>query len=193
MLGSVLFLCAAAARAPNRRVPPLAPVGRRDPPFAGARRHPRRARAHIQLRNGGPRAPAAGGLSRGHAVGGGDGQQPLLRGRGGRAAAKSKPQGQMFCALKKQQCPVQAPPSPPHATRHPGSAAITHALLHLTLPLPPQTTTPPQVEGEALSLVVPCADMANHSNAPNAAYRLDPRDGCFRLVAARVRLAGAGR
>ena len=44
-----------------------------------------------------------------------------------------------------------------------------------------------------LSLLVPCADMANHSNAPNATYRLDPRDGCFRLVAARVRAAGARR
>lgn len=32
----------------------------------------------------------------------------------------------------------------------------------------------PQVGGEAVSLLVPCADMANHLLPPNASYRLQP-------------------
>jgi hypothetical protein len=35
--------------------------------------------------------------------------------------------------------------------------------------------------------VVPCADMANHSSAPNASYRLDADSGSFQLIANRVR------
>ncbi|KAI8471285.1 MAG: hypothetical protein J3K34DRAFT_392961 [Monoraphidium minutum] len=47
-----------------------------------------------------------------------------------------------------------------------------------------------EAAGEAVSLVVPCADMANHSCSPNAAYQLDDDAGCFRLVAARDVAAG---
>lgn len=49
-----------------------------------------------------------------------------------------------------------------------------------------------QAGGHALSLVVPCADMANHSDAPNAEYRLDADAGCFQLFATRVRLTWDG-
>lgn len=37
-----------------------------------------------------------------------------------------------------------------------------------------------------MSLLVPCADMANHSNRPNAGYRLDADAGCFRLATLQV-------
>jgi hypothetical protein len=39
---------------------------------------------------------------------------------------------------------------------------------------------------EALSLVVPLADLANHSNSPNAAYRLDANSGTFSLTSTQV-------
>ena len=77
---------------------------------------------------------------------------------------------------------------------------------HSSCPAPTWPTTPwlnyflpssknvahTQVDGEALSLVVPCADMANHSMAPNAGYRLDADAGCFELIAARVRQSETG-
>lgn len=43
-----------------------------------------------------------------------------------------------------------------------------------------------QVDGEVVSLVVPCADMANHQNAPNAAYAFSTQRDCFELTALRV-------
>ncbi|GBF96048.1 hypothetical protein Rsub_08863 [Raphidocelis subcapitata] len=47
-----------------------------------------------------------------------------------------------------------------------------------------------EVGGEALSLVVPCADLANHDSSPNAGYRLDADAGAFLLVATRDVAAG---
>lgn len=47
-----------------------------------------------------------------------------------------------------------------------------------------------EVSGEAISLVVPCADMANHSTSPNASYRLNTEIGCFQLIAERDVAAG---
>jgi hypothetical protein len=47
-----------------------------------------------------------------------------------------------------------------------------------------------RVGGEAVSLMVPCCDMANHSRAPNAAYRYDPRAERFALTALRDISAG---
>jgi hypothetical protein len=43
-----------------------------------------------------------------------------------------------------------------------------------------------QVGREALSLMVPCADMANHSNAPNAAFGMEPDLATFSLRAKQV-------
>ena len=54
----------------------------------------------------------------------------------------------------------------------------------LALPGPPVV----QVAGEVVSMVVPCADMANHLNDPNAAYVYNPRTDCFELVSLRVRV-----
>ena len=45
-----------------------------------------------------------------------------------------------------------------------------------------------QVAGEVVSMVVPCADMANHLNDPNAAYVYNPRTDCFELVSLRLRV-----
>ncbi|GAB4817745.1 hypothetical protein N2152v2_004791 [Parachlorella kessleri] len=42
-----------------------------------------------------------------------------------------------------------------------------------------------KVAGEVVSMVVPCADMANHLNDPNAAYVFNPRTDCFELVSLR--------
>lgn len=39
---------------------------------------------------------------------------------------------------------------------------------------------------ELLSLMVPLADMANHSNEPNAGYRLDPGTGTFSVTSTKV-------
>jgi hypothetical protein len=39
---------------------------------------------------------------------------------------------------------------------------------------------------ELLSLMVPLADIANHSNDPNAAYRLDPGAGTFSVTSTKV-------
>jgi hypothetical protein len=44
-----------------------------------------------------------------------------------------------------------------------------------------------QVGREALSLMVPCADMANHSMQPNAAYMLEPDSQTFSITATEVR------
>jgi len=57
------------------------------------------------------------------------------------------------------------------------------------LPSQPSLT---QVAGEALSLVVPCADMANHSMQPNAGYQLNAESGCFQLIAVKVWARGLG-
>jgi hypothetical protein len=43
---------------------------------------------------------------------------------------------------------------------------------------------------ELLSLMVPLADMANHSNDPNAGYKLDPGSQTFRLFTTKVGAAG---
>jgi hypothetical protein len=39
-------------------------------------------------------------------------------------------------------------------------------------------------------MVVPCADMANHSGLPNAGYQLDTGSGLFQLVALQVTPGG---
>jgi hypothetical protein len=44
-----------------------------------------------------------------------------------------------------------------------------------------------QVGREALSLMVPCADMANHGMQPNAAYRLEPDSQTFTITTTEVR------
>ena len=46
-----------------------------------------------------------------------------------------------------------------------------------------------QIGREAVSLMVPCADMANHSMTPNAGYRLDPETQTFNIATTQVRLA----
>lgn len=45
---------------------------------------------------------------------------------------------------------------------------------------------------ELLSLMVPLADMANHSNQPNAGYRLDPSSQTFSLCSTQVKHRGRG-
>ena len=49
----------------------------------------------------------------------------------------------------------------------------------------PTKSIHPQADGETLSLLVPCADMANHDSQPNARWCFV--GGVFRLVALRVR------
>lgn len=44
-----------------------------------------------------------------------------------------------------------------------------------------------QVGAEVVSLVVPCADMANHQNIPNAAYAYSAARDAFELTALQVR------
>jgi hypothetical protein len=44
------------------------------------------------------------------------------------------------------------------------------------------------VNGEAVSLMVPCCDMANHAMAPNTEYMYSVKEDCFQLVASQVRL-----
>ena len=43
-----------------------------------------------------------------------------------------------------------------------------------------------QVGGEAVSLMVPCCDMANHSARPSAEYRYDRAQDCFQIIASQV-------
>jgi hypothetical protein len=43
-----------------------------------------------------------------------------------------------------------------------------------------------QVEGETVSLMVPCADMANHVASPNAGYAFEAAADAFQLTALRV-------
>eukprot|EP00878_Enallax_costatus_P035849 GHUV01040088.1.p1 GENE.GHUV01040088.1~~GHUV01040088.1.p1 ORF type:complete len:486 (+),score=115.66 GHUV01040088.1:144-1601(+) len=43
---------------------------------------------------------------------------------------------------------------------------------------------------EAVSLLVPCADMANHSMTPNAGYRLDPETQTFNITTTEAVAAG---
>jgi hypothetical protein len=43
-----------------------------------------------------------------------------------------------------------------------------------------------QVGREVLSLLVPCADMANHSDAPNTAFGMEPDLATFNLRARQV-------
>lgn len=57
-------------------------------------------------------------------------------------------------------------------------------------PLPPRAGR--QIAGETVSLVVPCADMANHVLSPNAGYRFVPEADAFQLHALQVSRAGAG-
>ena len=45
----------------------------------------------------------------------------------------------------------------------------------------------PQIDGETVSLVVPCADMANHVLRPSASYAFSPEEDAFVLRALRVR------
>lgn len=61
--------------------------------------------------------------------------------------------------------------------RLPHCAACRHAL-------PPLERL--QVDGETVSLMVPCADMANHVMSPNAGYAFDASVDAFRLTALRV-------
>lgn len=44
-----------------------------------------------------------------------------------------------------------------------------------------------QIDGEAVSLLVPCADMANHVLNPNASYQFVPEADAFQLRALSVR------
>lgn len=68
----------------------------------------------------------------------------------------------------------------------PGAAA--------SLPCPAETQTRTlllplttlQVDGEVVSLVVPCADMANHLAVPNAGYAFSAERDCFELTSLRV-------
>lgn len=69
--------------------------------------------------------------------------------------------------------PVALPPCPTHQP-----PSHTHA---------PSQPRHPQVAGETVSLMVPCADMANHVLAPNAAYQFVPEADAFQLTALRVR------
>lgn len=45
---------------------------------------------------------------------------------------------------------------------------------------------------ELLSLMVPLADMANHSNNPNAGFKLNPGTQTFSIISTQVRVTGKG-
>lgn len=68
--------------------------------------------------------------------------------------------------------------------RHRKALDLIANLSQSTHPCPHLLAT--QYIGEAQTLLVPCADMANHDDEPNATWDLD--EGVFRLVARRVRL-----
>ncbi len=56
----------------------------------------------------------------------------------------------------------------------------------------PPPAQPCQVAGETVSLMVPCADMANHVLVPNAGYRFVPEADAFQLQALQVKGAVRG-
>jgi hypothetical protein len=45
---------------------------------------------------------------------------------------------------------------------------------------------------ELLSLMVPLADMANHSNEPNAGFKLNPGTQTFSIISTKVRVTDRG-
>lgn len=62
------------------------------------------------------------------------------------------------------------------------------------MPLPsPLPCAPLQVGEDVLSVLGPCADMANHAQQPNAAFWFSPRAAAFQLLALEVSPAGCRR
>lgn len=69
-------------------------------------------------------------------------------------------------------------------------ATVDQPFSRLPLTLGPPNRPSPirlQIAGETVSLVVPCADMANHVLRPNASYAFSPEEDAFVLRALRVR------